>query len=239
MWATTRSRLPPEPWSTQHRRAVARRARTRRTASRPSAVGDRHLLVRDAERGLLDRPARRVGDQQHLRERHQQRPGRTRPRRRASPRRGRAASDARRAGPARRGERGGGRRRRSSERRRATIPTPVRSRQSGPELTTCRPCETTPKPSASRPTTSAEREPGRPDEARLQRRTTRPGTATIASTPEHRRVGAGDREVEQVQRRRARARPPGAGAPGGRAAPAARPAARAAGRGVGGGGGHS
>ena len=80
----------------------------------------------------------------------------------------------------------------------AIMPTPVTSRQSGPELTTCRPCETTPKPNASAPATSASsKRVGRV--RRGWRATHRPGQddrrtpATVVAGPEN-------GEVEQVQR---------------------------------------
>ena len=70
----------------------------------------------------------------------------------------------------------------TSSRPPAIMPTPVRSVQSGPEFTTCRPCETTPKPNAIRPITT-------PRTSRVGRVTRgwasaqAAGTATIASTP--------------------------------------------------------
>ena len=119
----------------------------------------------------------------------------------------------------------------------SAIPTPVRSRQSGPELTTWRPWETTPKPSASRPTKS-------PSAKRVGRMrcgcaaSHAAGTAHDGEHAEDRRVGPGDREVEQVERherepaRQERALPAGEA----RSPPAPPRRRRGGGRG---GGGHS
>ena len=108
-------------------------------------------------------------------------------------------------------------------------PTPVRSRQSGPEFTTCSPCETTPKPSASRADRDAEGEPGRPRDVRLGERP-RGGQREDRGDAEPRRRRARQGEVEQVRGDEREAgeqqRPLGAGEPG--AARAAR--ARAGGR---------
>jgi hypothetical protein len=63
-------------------------------------------------------------------------------------------------GCSRRGGRGGGSERphAASSRRPASMPMPVASVQSGPELTTCRPCETAAKPQVRQPDDHAEDE---------------------------------------------------------------------------------
>ena len=64
----------------------------------------------------------------------------------------------------------------------SAMPTPVRSVQSAPEFTTCRPCETTPKPTASRPmTTPRSRRVGRARRGCSAAQAA--GTATIPSKP--------------------------------------------------------
>ena len=79
------------------------------------------------------------------------------------------------------------------------MPRPVTSVQAGPELTTCRPCETTPKPSVGQADDHAEQEPRRPRDVRLGER---PGSrhGEDAEHAEDRGVGAGEGKVEQVQR---------------------------------------
>ena len=81
----------------------------------------------------------------------------------------------------------------------AIMPTPVTSVQSGPEFTTCRPCEMTPKPNAQQADDDAQDEPRRPRDVRPGQR---PGDrdGDDRQHPEQRGVGPGEREVEQVER---------------------------------------
>ena len=197
-WAARRSRLPPEPWLSSTA-APLRDGTYQADSSRPSRDGDRGppgAGSSSADSWIAQRGAcvaisaitngitASSGEER---------------RRRASRRRGRPPAERRcGAAPA------GGRRRRSGRRRRAAgrraiVPTPVTSGQSGPELTTWRPCETTPKPSDSRPMTTPEDEPRRPRDVRLGQR---PGgrDGDDREHAEQRRVGAGERQVKQVER---------------------------------------
>ena len=198
-WAATRSRLPPEPWLRST--AVRLRDGTYQADSSPPVRGlDRDLLVGDAERGLLDRPARRVRDPQGHRERHHHEQGDDGhggepagavgepPAERTAARR-----------PPRRGDRGQAA---AAMRRRppAIMPTPVTSAQSGPEFTTWRPCEMTPKPSVSRPIDDAEGEPGRPRDVRPGQRPRDRDRRRSRARPGSEVSGPEKREVEQVER---------------------------------------
>ncbi len=191
MWPTTRSRLPPEPWSTST--AAPLREGTHQ-ADNVAPVGrlDRHLVVRDRQRRLLDRPARRVGDQQHLRERHQ--PGQHE-HRADEPARG-----VQRAVPAARAGRGGERGHGGAEQQHAAEDHPD-ARQVAPVgagVDDVQPVRDDAEADREQAHDEPEREPRRADQARLQRE---PG-GRERQDREHappRRGGAGDREVEQVR----------------------------------------
>ena len=78
------------------------------------------------------------------------------------------------------------------------MPTPVTSRRSGPEFTTCNPCEMTPKPNASEADDDAEQQARGAGHARLCERP----AGGHREDREHAEDGgrrAGEREIEQVQ----------------------------------------
>ena len=182
----------------QERRAVARRDVPGRQGA---AVGGRHrhLLVRDAERGLLDLPARGMGDQQPGSERdrdeHDER-GRDREPARTV---GGAPAEARPARrPARRGQRGDGRRRRSGDPA-ERHPDAGQVAPVGAGVDDVKAVGDDAEAEREQADEEPEREAGGTDEARLGGQP-RGGYRHDREHAEDRRVGPGDRQVEQVSR---------------------------------------
>ena len=214
-----RSRLPPEPWLSRTA-APLRDGTYQADSSRPSAVAIRTSWCGDAERRLLDRPARRVRRHEGHRERHDGERGDDRGA--GDPADAPCAAASRRAAPRRaRGAAIAARPEATSSSPPAIMPTPVTSVQSGPEFTTCSPCETTPKPSGQQAEDDAEHDPRRARDARLRQRP-RPGGRRRSRACRGRRVGARRTPGRADGAGRARVPRAGAGAPGARRARAAR-----------------
>ena len=193
-WSTTRSRLPPEPWSTRSA-APLRDGTYQAESARPSAVGTvtswcgmpseaSWIFQRGAWVIISPDPSGIETSMTNAAATASQ----------PTPWAARQPSPARRGG--RRGAASAARPEATSAIPPSAIPTPVTSRQSGPELTTWRPWETTPKPSASRPTkTASARRVGRIRCGWAASHAA--GTATMASTP---RIAVSGPEIARSSR---------------------------------------